>query len=57
MPPIRPVCDSVTSLTNKLGALNTQKHTFILFTKYYYINQLKKDKMDGACGTYGVEEK
>jgi len=57
MPPTNPLCDSVTSLTNTLGALHTRKHTFTLLTGYYYGNQVKKYKMGGACGTNGGEEK
>jgi len=57
MSPINPVCDTVTPLINKPGALHTQKHSFILLTKYYYSNQLKKDNMGGAYSTYVEEEK
>jgi len=53
MQPANPVCDSVTPLTNKPGALRNQKHTFLLLTKYYYGNQLKKIRWAGHVARMG----
>jgi hypothetical protein len=29
----------------------------VLLTKYYSVDQMKKNEMDGACGTYGGQER
>jgi hypothetical protein len=29
---------------------------FVLFTEYYYNDQIKEDVMDGACTTHGTDE-
>jgi hypothetical protein len=40
-----------------MNPINTLLSLFIVFSKYYYGDEIKEDEMGGSCRTHGRDEK